>query len=585
MDPIYPRTNQGKAKQMLPGASRSRFSAILGFFCLFSFSCKDNADRWSDGLDLSTPEQNNSPWFEEVAKDRGIDFVFHSGHGEHYYMPEIMAGGAALFDMDMDGDLDAYLVQGGHLGSENPAILSNQLFRNSGDGRFENVTDRSGAGDPGYGMGAATGDYDNDGDTDIYVTNVAADVLLQNDGLGHFADVTAAARIGNRNWGASASFLDYDRDGDLDLFVTNYVRWSKAIERTCVNPLGDPDYCHPLEYDAPTTDVLYRNRGDGTFADVTAAAGLATAKGNGLGVVCGDFDGDGWTDIFVANDSNLDQLWMNRKDGTFIDQALLRGCALDESGKAKAGMGVSAVDVDDNGALDLLVVNLKSETDSFFLNHGHYFTDATAVLGLAWGSDVYTRFGAGIHDFDNDGLLDLYEVSGGIVKSNAPELARDPFAEPNLLFRGKPGVRFEEVLPRGGTAKILVGTSRAAAFGDVDNDGGIDVLVVNRDKHAYLLRNMVGARGNWLAFRVLNAHGSAALGAKVRLLVNGTEKTREVRTAYSYLAASTPRLHLGLGPADEVSAVVVHWANGQREKFGAFAANQVITLEQGKGNP
>ena len=558
--------------------------AASSIILLLSLGCRDASDRWSHPADVQTTGGGGSPWFREVAEERGIDFVFRSGHSGHYYLPEIMAGGAALFDMDMDGDLDAYLVQGGHLDTGALPGQGNQLYRNSGGGRFENVTAGSGADDRGYGMGAATGDYDNDGDTDLYVTNVGADVLLQNDGRELFTDVTAETRLGNRSWGASAAFLDYDRDGDLDLFVTNYLGWSRAIERTCVNPLGDPDYCHPLEYQAPTTDVLYRNQGDGTFADVTVPAGLASAKGNGLGVVCGDFDGDGWTDIFVANDSNMDQLWLNGKDGTFVDHALLRGCALDETGNAKAGMGVSAVDVDDNGALDLLVVNLQSETDSFFLNQGDYFTDATAVLGLAWGSDVFTRFGVGIHDFDNDGLLDLYEVSGGIVKSSSAELPGDPFAEPNLLFRGRPGVRFEEVLPRGGTSNLLLGTSRAAAFGDVDDDGGMDVLVVNRDAPAYLLHNIAAERGNWLAFRVLNSRGSPALGAGVRFMVDGTQKTREVRTAYSYLAANTPRLHVGLGAAEGVSAVVVQWTDGRSEEFGDFAANQLVTLRQGQGH-
>lgn len=562
--------------------SHSLFSASSIIF-LLSLGCRDASDEWSHAPDAQTTGRAGPPWFEEVAKERGIDFVFRSGHTGHYYMPEIMAGGAALFDMDMDGDLDAYLIQGGRLDTGGPPGQGNQLYRNSGDGRFENVTSGSGADDRGYGMGAATGDYDNDGDTDLYVTNVGADVLLRNDGRGLFTDVTAESRLGNRSWGASAAFLDHDRDGDLDLFVTNYVGWSRAIERTCVNPLGDPDYCHPLEYDAPTTDLLYRNQGDGTFADVTVKSGLASARGNGLGVVCGDFDGDGWTDIFVANDSNMDHLWLNGKDGTFVDQALLRGCALDETGNAKAGMGVSAVDVDDNGALDLLVVNLQSETDSFFLNQGDYFTDATAVLGLAWGSDVFTRFGVGIHDFDNDGLLDLYEVSGGIVKSSSAAPHADPFAEPNLLFRGQLGVRFEEVLPSGGTSDLLVGTSRGAAFGDVDNDGGMDVLVVNRDAPAYLLHNIAARRGNWLAFLVLGPRGSPALGARVRFMVDGTEKTREIRTAYSYLAANTPRLHVGLGAAERVSAVVVQWTDGRSERFGDFAANQIVTLRQGEG--
>ena len=555
----------------------SQWLLLCSIACLLTFGCQENKEVPAPGAERT----QKAPWFAEVAGKRGIDFAFESGHRQRYLMPEIMAGGAALFDMDNDGDLDAYLVQGGSLDAKEQTRPANQLYRNRGDGHFENVTAESGADDRGYGMGVATGDYDNDGDTDLYITNVGPNVLLQNDGKGHFADATAAAQVGDEGWGASAAFVDYDADGDLDLFATNYVAWSMDIERACPNPLGELDYCHPLKYNTPTPDLLYRNEGNGTFAQVAATAGLGTALGNGLGVVCGDFDGDGHTDIFVANDSNLDRLWLNQGNGTFVDQALLRGCALDESGKAKAGMGVSAIDIDDNATLDLLVVNLRRQTDSFFLNQGAYFTDATATLGLVSDRGIFTRFGVGILDFDNDGLLDLFVVNGSIGDiSKFIRYSADRFAEPNLLFRGKPGVRFEEISPRGGTAELLVGTSRAAAFGDVDNDGGVDVLVANRDAPAYLLHNVAAERGNWLAFQVLNEHGSDALGAIVTFDVGDIRKTREVRTAYSYLAANDPRIHVGLGPKDKVSTVVVRWPNGQSENFGAFAANQIVTLKQ-----
>ena len=560
-------------------AAPGQWWPLWGIACLLTFGCQEKKVH-----EPATERTQKAPWFEEVAREHGIDFVFESGQHQRYLMPEIMAGGAALFDMDNDGDLDAYLAQGGHLRTEDRSGPANQLYRNRGDGRFENVTTGSGADDRAYGMGVATGDYDNDGDTDLYITNVGPNVLLQNASEGNFTDVTSAAQVGDGEWGASAAFVDYDADGDLDLFTTNYVDWSLAIERDCPNPLGESDYCHPLEYDAPTPDVLYRNQGDGTFVEVTVAAGLGAASGNGLGVVCGDFDGDGRTDIFVANDSNLDQLWLNQGDGTFVDQALLRGCALDESGRAKAGMGVSAIDIDDNTTLDLLVVNLRRQTDSFFLNRGDYFTDATAAVGLVWDRGVFTRFGVGILDFDNDSLLDLYLANGSIGDiSTAKRYSSDRFAEPNLLFRGSPGARFDEVLPRGGTAELLVGTSRAAAFGDVDNDGGVDIVVVNRDAPAYLLHNVAAEQGNWMAFQVLNEHDSDALGAIVTFTVAGARKTREVRTAYSYLAANDPRIHVGLGREEKVSNVVVRWTSGDSEIFGTFAADQIVTLRRGRG--
>ena len=560
-------------------APRRRLPAA-GVVCLLFAGC-DVPEEEVPAAHTGKAGIGASPWFEEVALERGIDFVHESGHRQHHLMPEIMAGGAAFFDMDADGDLDAYLVQGGSL--EAPSDHANQLYRNRGDGRFENVTPGSGAGDRGYGMGVATGDSDGDGDPDLYTTNVEANALLQNDGRGRFTDVTGAARVGDARWGSSAAFVDYDADGDLDLFVSNYIDWSLETRRECFTHLGDRNYCSPRDYNAPVPDVLYRNNGDGTFADVSAKAGLGAAFGNGLGVVCGDFDGDGSTDIFVANDSTINQLWLNQGDGTFVDRALLRGCALDESGTVKAGMGVCAIDIDDNATLDLLVVNLHDETDSFYRNQGTYFTDATVAVGLSWGNRLFTRFGVGILDFDNNGTLDLYEVNGRIDYGSFNQLSADPFAEPNLLFAGQPDGRFEEVLPRGGTAALLVGTSRAAAFGDVDNDGGVDVLVVNRDAPACLLRNVVGERGNWIAFRVLDDRGGDALGAVVTFGVGSARKTREVRTAYSYLAANDPRIHVGLGSEERVHDVAVRWPGGQSESFGTFPGGRVVTLRRGSG--
>ena len=515
-------------------------------------------------------------WFEERAEEDGLDFLHESGHRGRFLMPEIMSGGAALLDMDGDGDLDAYLVQGGSV--EGPAEDGppNRLYRNRGDGTFEDVTVGSGAADRGYGMGAATGDYDGDGDLDLYVTNVGPNVLLRNDGGGHFTDVTDAARAGDPSWSASAAFLDYDVDGDLDLFVTNYVNWTVATELDCYNlSVGQLDYCSPGEYDAPTADTLYRNNGDGTFSDVSKEAGITDRPGTGLGVVAGDFTGDGLVDVFVANDGMMDRLWVNDGTGRFTDQAVLLGCAVDENGKPKAGMGVAACDFDEDGDLDLLVGNLRAETDSLYVNTDSGFVDATAGAGLAIVSRLFTRFGMAWMDFDNDGRLDLYQANGRVTIVD--------IAEPNLLFRGMPDGRFEEVEPRGGTAETLVDASRAAAFGDIDNDGGIDVLVVNRDGATYLLRNRAGSRGHWIMFRVLEARGSDAIGATITMTAGDRAIVRGVRTAYSYLAANDPRVHVGLGDAAGVTDLVVRWPDGTRERFGDLPANAVHTLRRGEG--
>jgi hypothetical protein len=511
------------------------------------------------------------PWFAEAAEERGLVFTYRSGHDGRHLFPEIIGGGAALFDMDGDGDLDAYLVQGGSLTDPGSAAGTNRLFENEGNGYFRDVTEGSGSGDRGYGMGVATGDYDDDGDTDLYVTNYGENALLRNDGDGRFTDVTAAAGVGHPGWGTSATFVDHDADGDLDLFVTNYVNWSIANERDCYNNAWQQDYCMPTGYDAPAIDALYRNEGDGRFTDVSAAAGFDSALGNGLGVVAADYDGDGDSDLFVANDAMLNQLWINQGDGSFVDEALLRGCALDQHGKTKAGMGVAAEDVDDDGDVDLLVVNLEAETDSFFRNEDGSFRDQTGEVGLGAHSKSYTRFGTGFIDFDNDGRLDLYQANGRVLAS-AEAAGDDPYAEPNLLLAGKEGGR--TVLP-------LAATSRAAAFGDVDGDGGVDLLVVNRDGPAQLLLNRVEGRGNWLRFRLLERSGRDALGAELRLKVGGTTKRRTLRSGYSYCAASEAVAHFGLGDATRVEEVAVRWTDGVWETFGEIEQGRTVTLRRG----
>ena len=522
-----------------------------------------------------------APWFEEVARSRGLVFEYRSGHAKRYLFPEIMGGGAALFDMDGDGDLDAYLVQGGSLTGPRAAQPGNRLFRNRGDGTFEDATAGSGAEDGGYGMGVAAGDYDNDGDVDLYVTHVGPNLLLRNEGGGRFVDVTSRAGVGHPGWTTSAAFVDYDRDGDLDLFAANYVRWSPQADIECFNNLQQPDYCSPRTYQAPAMDVLYRNDGDGRFTDVTEALGLGAAFGNGLGVAAADFDGDGWPDLFVANDGTLNQLWINQQGRGFVDQALLRGCASDQEGLAKAGMGVSVADIDDDLDLDLLIGNLNAESDSLFRNSGRFFSDATAGAGLGLASRSFTRFGLGWIDFDNDGRLDLFEANGRVMMQ-ASSVGPDPFAEPSLVFQATAEGRFVERLPRGGTAAPLAATSRAAAFGDVDNDGGVDILVVNRDAPAYLLHNVVAPRGHWIAFRVLEEHGRDAEGAQLVLSVAGHRRRRDVRAGYSYCASNDPRVHVGLGAATRVDDVSVRWVDGELESFGAFDADRIVELRRGR---
>jgi hypothetical protein len=543
-------------------------------------------------------EPPNAPWFEEVAARSGLDFTHRSGHdGTRHLLPESASGGAALLDMDGDGDLDIYLVQSAP-GDTTGSSAGNRLFENVSSPaaevwRFEDVTAGSQAGDTGYGMGVATGDYDNDGDVDLYVTNLGANALLRNDspvgGPATFRDVTTEAGVGDTGFGASATFLDYDLDGDLDLFVVNYVAWSETAERSCRNRLGEIDYCDPTEYDAPSHDVLYRNDGHDSegvvrFTDVSRRAGLDQAAGNGLGVFATDFNGDGLPDIFVSNDRMPDHLWINRSEPggepRFSEEGLIAGCAIDDDGVAKAGMGVDAVDLDDDGDRDLLVGNFRSESDSCYRNEGSFFVDMTAARGLKTTSRPLTRFGLGFLDFDNDGLIDLFQAAGRVSRQESV-FGSDPYAEPNLLFRGRGSgreLRFEEFEPRGGTTPSLTSTARAAAFGDIDNDGAIDILVSNRDGAPHLLRNVGAERGHWIGFRALNEHGSDALGAIVEMRLGERHIWRQVRSGHSYLSASDPRIHLGLGQSTGVTEVSVHWPDGTVQHFGDFAADQIWEL-------
>jgi len=527
---------------------------------------------------------SEAPWFTEEANKRGIDFVHHTGYDGRPMMPEMVGGGVALADLDGDSDLDLYLVQSGRVDKTlAPENSANQLYLNKGDGYFEKANDAGGAGDRGYGMGVAAGDYDNDGDIDLYLTNLRGNVLLQNNGEGQFTDVTQAAGVGDTSWSIAATFLDLDADDDLDLFVVNYLHWSKSIEQDCYGKAFFITYCGPTVYEAPAMDRLYRNNGDGTFTDITKDAGMNVAFGNGLGTVGADFNRDGLIDIFVANDTLVNQLWINQGDLTFTEECLLWSCAMDSNGIAKAGMGVASADVDDDADPDLLVVNLVRQSDSFFRNEGDYFFDATGRVGIGPISMRYTRFGVTLADFDNDGRLDLYEVNGKVEMQEPAE--GDGFAEPNTLLKGSissEGVRFDEVKPQGGVSPALIHTSRGLAVGDVDDDGGLDVVVTNRDAAPYLLMN-TAERGNFVRFRVL-AGSRDAYGATVSATVGSIRMNRDVQPSASYVASSDPRVHFGLGASTTVKNVSVRGPGGKIETFGDFTAGTIYTLREGAGH-
>ncbi len=494
-------------------------------------------------------------WFELVPTESGLDFVHQRAAVERFWFPEIMSGGAAWLDYDGDGDLDAYLVQGGDLGGDGGD--GNRLYRNDGDGRFVDVTAVAAVGDRGYGMGAVVGDLDNDGDPDLYVTNLGPDTLYRNDGDGSFTPVLLPDdRVA---WGTSGAAWDYDLDGDLDLYIVNYVSWSPETETDCYGVGGSRDYCHPSRYQAPAADTLLRNDGGLSFTDVSDELGLLGTFGNGLGVALVELTGAPRLDVYVANDGMPNQLWTVQGD-RLGDVAVARGCSVNGLGVAEAGMGVAQGDVDGDGRLDLLLTHLARETNTLYLNRDGVCEDVTATSGLAAASLPRTGFGTALADFDHDGALDLW-VSNGRVGREEIGSSGDPFAEPDQLFRGLGGARFEELPPAVSGVGRAPDNSRGAAFGDFDADGDTDALVVENGGPARLYRNRA-TTGGWMQLQLVTAAGSTAVGARATVSAGGSTLTHRVQPAYSYCSSNDPRVHFGLGDAASVAEVRIRTVDG-----------------------
>jgi len=545
-----------------------------------------------------TSTRRSAPIFEEVSRQTGLDFWQFSGATGDFGLPEITGSGAALIDYDNDGDLDVYLIQGAPMSPQGKPLVplpdgwkpGNRLFRNnlnpSGKLSFTDVTDAAGVGHRDFGMGVAAGDFDNDGFVDLYVTNYGPNVLYHNNGNGTFTDVTVRAGVQSSDWSTSAAFIDYDRDGLLDLAVVHYVEF---YPRNCYTSDGRRDYCGPQNFGRTVTQ-LFRNLGNGRFKDVTAAVGLNAVRGPGLGILTGDFGSSGWPSFLVANDGAANHLWLNeakQKDRVFKEAGLTHGLAYASDGRARAGMGIAAGDLYGDGGEAVVITNLPNEGFTLFRRqpNGDY-ADSTVQTGLFHISQPYTGFGVGLLDIQNRGLLDMFAANGAVIAMGAQQGDPFPYRQRNLLLRnmGK-GKSFEDATASAGPALEPLGVARAAVFGDLNNDGGTDILITNNNGPARLLLNVAPERGHWILVHLEGVRSNhSGYGSVVEMIrKDGTSLQRWVRGDGSYLSANDPRVPFGLGESTEVDRIRVRWPAGGCEFWNQTMVDRIVTLREGTG--
>jgi enediyne biosynthesis protein E4 len=577
-------------KCFLPGGLCLALLSLLGL----AAGCRQ-ADPPAD-----EPEATGPAWFADVTEEVGLHFVHDAGPVGDYFMPQQVGSGAALFDFDNDGRLDVYLLQNGGPGSKS----TNRLFRQLPGGRFQDVSAESGLDIGGYNMGVAVGDVNNDGWADVLVTCYDGVKLFLNQGDGTFQDVTREAGLSNPAWGTSAAFFDYDRDGRLDLVVVNYVDYDPTWP--CRGPDGTPDYCAPKTFKGRVSR-LFHNLGPPPppktsakvpgvrFQDVTESCGLGRVPGPGLGVICADFSGDGWPDIFVANDGQPNRLWVNQKDGTFKEEAVQRGLAYNAMAQAQAGMGVALGDVDGDGLLDLFVTHLTEETHTLWRQGPPgLFQDRTAESGLLRSAWRGTGFGTLLADFDHDGWPDLAVVNGRVsARASVADWSLGPFwsryGDRNQLFRNGGAGQFADVSRSNPAFCGRENVARGLVRGDIDGDGAMDLLVTTIGGPARLFKNVAPKRGHWLRVRALLAVGPGrwrdAVGAEVRVRVGDRTLVGWLHPAESYLCSSEPVAHFGLGAAGRVDAIEVVWPDGSRQTFPGGDADREVKLCQGGPAP
>ena len=554
-----------------------RRSSIIGILILFLIATV------VQGPLIPPVSADTNIQFVDVTQEAGIHWKHVDGRSGQKYFMETLGSGAAFFDYDADGDPDLYFVNGAPLpGYVSQEIPTNCLYRNNGDGTFTDVTEKAGVGDTGYGHGCAVGDYNNDGQLDLYVTNYGTNRLYRNNGDGTFTEVAESAGVTEPRWSTSCAFADYDRDGNLDLYVVNYIVFDINENPWCgLREKGIRAYCEPDNFIAQS-DTLYRNNGDGTFTDATQTAGIYNTTGKGLGVVWADYNNDGAADIYVANDSTENLFYRNNGDGTFEEVGFMVGVALSENGAAENGMGTTFGDWNNDGWFDLTVTNYAQQTNTLYHNDADgFFTDATTTTKTAQRTYPYLGWATAFIDYDNDGYQDLF-VANGHLHENLAELGQEgTYGQRNLLFRNNSNGTFTEISETLGPGMKLADVSRGATFADYDLDGDIDIVVTNSNTAPRLLRNDGGNRKNWLQIRLTATNGSTdAIGARVKITTGKLTQTREIRSGDGYLSQQDLTLHFGIGDSEQVDSIEVQWQSGAKQLIGSVPANQVLSLEE-----